>query len=401
VLRDRNLPSILAWNIYNECNPCIPYAVRAARICRELDPRCRLSFADCSGRHDEVKAMVAEAKLSWYGINVYDYRPGAYVERAAIFQDRPVIFTEWGGVCAQGNLRVLGDLCDMFARQTRADASPRIAGSSFWVWADYEERSRPGPAAIDGWTIEGLVDRDGRPKPDLQVLSLMCRDIDHPPAPAEPVVELLARAPRRGGQWESVALDGVAGDQAALEARVAARRSHFAWREPDFGTVPAAGIDFRCRRTPLLLGRERPEVVIPVGRRVRAVAVLGHVALQGGYPASAVLSVHHRDAEPLRELGSKASEYVFEFEDGEVRQELLHGVHILRANNICRWWMTAPRSPETAPAAQAVLHPSYEVLRLDEWERAFPGPRFLDAVRWRLTDGDSIQAMYALSVLVG
>jgi beta-glucuronidase len=73
VRRDRNLPSILAWYIYNECNPNSAYAVRAAAACRALDPTCLLAMADCSGRVDDIKAMVTAADLSFYGINCYTY----------------------------------------------------------------------------------------------------------------------------------------------------------------------------------------------------------------------------------------------------------------------------------------------------------------------------------------
>ena len=71
VRRDRNVPSIFAWLIYNECNPNVAYAVRAAAICRADDPDRFVSMADCSCRHDEIREMVREANLSYYGINLY------------------------------------------------------------------------------------------------------------------------------------------------------------------------------------------------------------------------------------------------------------------------------------------------------------------------------------------
>jgi putative hemolysin len=86
------------------------------------------------------------------------------------------------------------------------------------------------------------------------------------------------------------------------------------------------------------------------------------------------------------------------FADGSEEYPLRHGEHVLRGNNICRWWKTAPRAPQTAPAVQTVLHPSYEVLRFDLWEQAFDRPRRLEAIRWTLDDPDSIQALLAVSV---
>ena len=403
VLRDRNCPSVLAWLIYNECNPNAAYAVRAAQVCRELDPGGLLSFADCSGQNGNIRAMLETAGLSFYGINIYSFGAQAFTDRMKVFTDRPMLLTEWGGWCGQGNPRVLESLCRTFARHVLEDEPLRIAGCSFWAWADYEERSRGGPAAPEGHTIEGLVDVNGALKPDLLTLSNMCFEMDHPPPVAGAAVEVLARAVPREGRWRSVPLSGVAGDQSHLEREIAEGRKSHTRRVPVFGRLLVAGIEFDCRgldggREPLLLGRGREEIVIPVKALVRRVAVLGHVALKGGYPSSALWTVHHGAGAAAKELGAPASEYEFVFEDGTVTQPLLHGVQILRANNICRWWTTAPRSPETAPAVQAVLDPAYEVLRFDLWEKEFSAARRLEVIRWRLKDADSIQALLAVSV---
>jgi hypothetical protein len=416
VRRDRNVPSVFAYLIYNECNPSVDYAVKAAAVCRELDPGCRLGMADCSGRNDEIRAMVAAADLTFYGINAYSYWPHDYRERMKAFADRPLVFTEWGGCLGQGNARLLKDLCDCFVVHSQEREELRVAGCSFWAWADYEEHSRPGPAAVEGWTVEGLTDAAGRPKPDLQALSAMCFEMGRKPLVRAPRIEVLCPAPRREEAWEPVALDEVATDQGALEEAVEAARRGYprfaAWSVPPdaplpgmprFGRLMVDGIEFRCRdaagpAAPLLLGRGCEEVVIPVGRTVGAVAALGHVALRGGYPASSVYSVHHKDAEPAREFGAPAAEYAFVFEDGTETQPLRHGIEILRSNEVCRWWTPRPRGPVTRPAARAVVDPSYEVLRLDLWERRFQGPRRLKEIRWRLLDAEAILLLYAVSV---
>ena len=408
VRRDRNVPSVFAYLIYNECNPNADYAVRTAAVCRALDPGCLLGMADCSGRNDEIKAMVAAADLAFYGINTYSYWPPDYVERMKAFTDRPLVFTEWGGCLGQGNARVLRDLCDTWVIHSREEEELRIAGCSFWAWADYEEHSRPGPAAIEGWTVEGLTDAAGRPKPDLQTLSTMCFEMGREPAVRVPRVEVLCPAPRRQEAWEPLALENVETDQRAAEEAVQAMRSAYpqtvARRAmPRFGRLLVDGIEFRCRDAagpawPLLLGEGCKEVVIPVGRPVGALAVLGHVALRGGYPASSIHSVHHRDAEPTREFGAPAAEYEFVFEDGTESVPLRHGIEVLRANEVCRWWTPRPRGPVTRPAVRVVLDPSYEVLRLDLWERRFDKARRLNAIRWRLLDAGAILLLHAVSV---
>ncbi|HUU20990.1 MAG TPA: hypothetical protein VM389_00510, partial [Phycisphaerae bacterium] len=250
-------------------------------------------------------------------------------------------------------------------------------------------------------------------------LSNLCFEMDHPPLRTPPRVEVLCPAPRRDEPWEPVPLETVETDQADLEQAVdEIRRKHLRYAEhfiprapslppmPRFGRLLVDGIEFRCRDAdapagPLLLGKGCEEVVIPVGRVVSAVAVLGHVAIQGGYPSSAVQSVHHRDAESARALGDLAAEYEFLFDDEPVVQPLRHGLEILRANDICRWWTPAPRAPHTRPAVRAAIDTTHEILRLDLWQRRFDRPRPLHAIRWRLRDPQAILLLYALSTCPG
>jgi hypothetical protein len=415
VRRDRSVPSIFAWLVYNECNPDTAYAVKAARVCRELDPPGLVSFADCSGRNDQIREMVSAADLSFYGINLYSCHAGDYNARMEIFTDRPLVFTEWGGCLAQGNPRILRGLCDDFAMHSRADQPQRVAGCSFWVWADYEEHSRSSVASVDGWTIEGLVQPDGTPKDDLLTLSSMCFDIDHPPLAPPVRVEALLAGPKRPERWQPVPLDHVAGDQSGLEAAVDRRRLEELARAcplhdpaadllPRLGRLLVDGIEFLCRdhaaRThPLMLGPGREEAVIPVRERVAALAALGQVALEGGYPASSIWSVHHRNAERPAEFGAVAAEYVLVFEDGQHVVPLRHGLEILRANDICRSWTPEPRAPQTRPAVRAVINASYEIMRLDLWEMHLDKPRMLHEVRWRLLDRQATLVLAGLSVL--
>lgn len=419
VKRDRNVPSILAWLIYNECNPNAEYATSAAKICRDLDPGCLLSFADCSGQDDNIKTMVRAADLSFYGINVYSFSPNAYCEKMKIFNDKPLVFTEWGGWIGPGNPRILTDLCDGFAIHSRESQELRVAGCSYWIWADYEERSRPKPAAIEGWTIEGLVDKMGQPKPDLQTLSLMCYKIDNPPPSRQPVVEVISQGPRRREIWLPVALDDITENQRVLAELVDKHRRERKEYQPDFlavtqktplpphfGRLLVDGIEIECRdaaapRHPLYLARQCPEIEIPFEGEVDAVAVLGNVAIVGGYPPSSVWSVHHRDSEPPVEFASPAAEYEFSFDDGSVVVPLRHGLEVLRANDISRWWTTGPRAPYTKPAVRCVVNESYETLRVDLWEHEFGRSARLRSIRWRLIDESAVLALYGLSLRQG
>lgn len=400
VKRDRNVPSIFAWLIYNECLPNAEYAAKAAAAVRGLDPDARLSFADCSGKNDEIKKMVEAGGLSYYGINVYDYWAKTYLQRMEAFPDKPLVFTEWGGLTAQGNPRVMRDLTQTFARHSRKGEWPRMSGCAYWVWADYEEKTRGAPGAIEGWTIEGLLDKWGQPKADLQALSLMCFEMDHPPLAHAPVVEVLTKARKRDANWQAVDLSQVTIEAGRMEKKLEDWRRGTGGMLPRLGRVMVDGIGFACREGgPVLIGAGRREVVIPVGRQISALAVLGHVAHAGGYPSSSVQTVWSEDTEPPRKAGDSASEYELVFEDG--RPEIIplrHGVEVLRANEICRWWAVNPIAPGTRPALRVVVHPSFEILRIDLWEYRLPRPRYLKELRWKLADEQSVQAMWAVSV---
>ena len=109
-------------------------------------------------------------------------------------------------------------------------------------------------------------------------------------------------------------------------------------------------------------------------------------------------SVHHKDPEPDCPLGRLAGTYELVFDDGSETVELRHGINVLRANDICRWWVTAPRAPQTVPALRTVIHPSYDILRIDLWQREWQKPRTLREIHWKLADLDAVLGMAALTV---
>ena len=407
VLRDRNCPAVFAWLIYNECDPDPAYARRIADAIRELDPSARpIGMADCSRAVEQVREMVAAGGLSLYGINRYDPDPDTYLKIMESYPDLPLVITEWGGRVGQGNPRTLAELCTTFARHAQEEAPARISGSCFWAWQDYPEFTRAEPATVDGWTIEGLIDRQGKPRHDLLALSMMCFETDRPPVREAGRPRVLLAGPRRARPWAGVDLERIAGDQAPLEEAIEQGRAVHGVSAPVLGPLLVDGIEFTPRHperpaAPLLIGRGREQAVIPVNRRVRAIAVLGHVDFRTGYPGSGLFSVHTGAALTPRTLGQPASEYLFEFDDGSVAAPLRHGEHILRSNLVCRWWRSDPRAPFTRAAVEAVLHPSYEVLRIDLWEKRFERPRLLRRILWRLQDEESIQGMFAMSVEPG
>jgi len=254
----------------------------------------------------------------------------------------------------------------------------------------------------------------------LQILSQMCFDMDHPPLRERPPVEVLAQAARRAERWTPVELGASLAGQEALVARAdQARRIRdmdnwqtvpgdhegyaFTPPWPQLGAQLIDGIEFQCSdaTTPgygLLLGRERPTVTIPIGRRVRGVAVLGQVFLGGGYPGPA--PAIWATAEPARARGAPAARYQFAFASGPIEQALRHGVEVLRHNDICRWWTPTPRGAAVRPALRSVIDSRYEVVRLDLWQRAFASD-LLTGITWTLDDPEALLLICGISVLEG
>jgi len=57
VRRDRNVPSVFAFLIYNECNPNVEYATSIARAVGSVRVACS-AWPTVRGRDDDIKAMV-------------------------------------------------------------------------------------------------------------------------------------------------------------------------------------------------------------------------------------------------------------------------------------------------------------------------------------------------------
>jgi len=124
-------------------------------------------------------------------------------------------------------------------------------------------------------------------------------------------------------------LDGVEGDQSALEQELYEMRRQYLKAikpgTPDVTVPPRIGrqfvdgIEFVCRDIesdayPLLLGKGREELFIEINKKVKSIAILGNVSLMGGYPTD----LGHFDyvqSEGKQRKGEPASEYEFIFDD--------------------------------------------------------------------------------------
>ena len=163
IYRDRNHASIVFWLCFNECMFTEKFLVDSAKLCKQCDPSRMVSGANC---------MTDEETLKYYNICGFDfYTMHPYsdtMERAKtsakILNDKPLLFTEWGGYFVYNNPHLLMDfMTDMHNMYLSNSDESSLAGAFFWFWAELNDYNRGEPACTDGNLFEGLVDRYRKP----------------------------------------------------------------------------------------------------------------------------------------------------------------------------------------------------------------------------------------------
>ena len=139
------------------------FLVDSAKLCKECDPYRMVSGANC---------MTDEETLKYYNICGFDfYTMHPYsdtMERAKtsakVLNDKPLLFTEWGGYYVYNNPHLLMDFMqDMHNMYLSNSDESSLAGAFFWFWAELNDYNRGEPACTDGNLFEGLVDRYRKP----------------------------------------------------------------------------------------------------------------------------------------------------------------------------------------------------------------------------------------------
>lgn len=163
VLRDRNHPSVAFWLAFNECRFTEQFLIDSARVCRKYDPSRMVSGANCMSDEDTLK-YYNNCGFDFYTMHPYSDTTERAKRSASILNDKPLVFTEWGGYHVYDNPHLLkdfiGDLYDMYKRGSDEGA---IAGAFFWYFAECNDFGRAGPACKDGVLKEALVDAQRRP----------------------------------------------------------------------------------------------------------------------------------------------------------------------------------------------------------------------------------------------
>ncbi len=159
IIRDRNHPCVAFWLCFNECKFTESFLIESAKVCKETDPTRMVSGANCMSNEDTLKYY------NLCGFDFYTMHPYAQTfERAAksakILNDKPLVFTEWGGHFVYNNPKLFSEFLN---EMNKLYMSAELAGSCFWFWAELNDFNRSDASVIDGHLYEGLVDKYRNP----------------------------------------------------------------------------------------------------------------------------------------------------------------------------------------------------------------------------------------------
>ena len=164
ILRDRNHPSIVFWLCFNECKFTEDFLIRSAAMCKLTDPTRLVSGANCMSDEETLKYF------NVCGFDFYTMHPYAQTfERARrsakILNDKPLVFTEWGGHFVYDNPKLMREfILEMKKLYSANSDSGALAGAFLWAFAEVNDFNRERPAVVDGRLLEGLVDAKRNPQ---------------------------------------------------------------------------------------------------------------------------------------------------------------------------------------------------------------------------------------------
>lgn len=163
ILRDRNHPSIVFWLSFNECRFTEEYLIESAKICRKYDPTRLVSGANCMSDEDTLKYYNI-CGFDFYTMHPYSQTVERAKEAAKNLNDKPLLFTEWGGHFVYDNPKLLCEfMSEMYNLFKNPSEDGALAGAIFWEWSELNDYNRGGAACVDGELREGLVDKFRKP----------------------------------------------------------------------------------------------------------------------------------------------------------------------------------------------------------------------------------------------
>jgi len=164
IQRDKNHPAIVFWLSFNECRFTEQYLIDSARLCRQCDPTRLVSGANCMSNEDTLKYYNI-CGFDFYTMHPYAQTIDRAMKSAETLNDKPLLFTEWGGHFVYDNPKLLKEFLNaMYQLYLDNSDNGALAGAFFWEWSEVNDFNRGRPACIDGNLAEGLVDKYRKPR---------------------------------------------------------------------------------------------------------------------------------------------------------------------------------------------------------------------------------------------
>lgn len=159
IFRDRNHPSIVFWLSFNECKFTEQFLIDSANICHKYDPTRLVSGANCMSDEDTL-VYFNRCGFDFYTMHPYSATFDRSQRSAEILNDKPLLFTEWGGYFVYDDPAYMRESIRKMAKLYHANSDDgALAGAFLWCWADVNDFNR-GMPCIDGVLPEGLVTKD-------------------------------------------------------------------------------------------------------------------------------------------------------------------------------------------------------------------------------------------------
>lgn len=183
ILRDRNHPSIAFWLCFNECKFTKEFLIESARVCKATDPTRLVSGANCMS-DEETLEYFNICGFDFYTMHPYAQSFDRAMRSAKILNDKPLVFTEWGGHFVYDNPKLMREfIYEMRRLYLYGSDKAALAGAFLWAFADVNDYNRERPAVKDGRLFEGLVDYNRSPHMCFEVYkSAYAEPIDAPSA---------------------------------------------------------------------------------------------------------------------------------------------------------------------------------------------------------------------------
>ena len=298
IKRDRNHASIVFWLCFNECRFTEQFLIDSANACRALDATRLVSGANCMSTADTLKYFNI-CGFDFYTMHPYYYNFDRARLAAKDLCDKPLVFTEWGGLHVFNKPELMREY---IMNLVGLKKKKRLAGASFWYWSQGYDYNRSRPACIDGKLMEHLVNVDGTTTSIYDVFCNSWRE--------DQFRDELFGVEWYGSCGKTPLVCRDKGDYVALMDKI---------EEP----IPAHLV--RMRKRQLMFGpmlEEEPAVLSDGGELVfegdaesKEITLIGCVSASKGYPIAG-------------EYGEAAAEVIVEYDGGEQTTVLRNGLEL-------------------------------------------------------------------------